>query len=339
MGSGYWATRYTDDGIPFQVFEGPMPRIDDDVLESCVYLYPTVEDARSGERTGGSGLLVGFRADDSLYAITNSHVIREGRSPVIRLNRTDGRLTVLPISQNNWVHHPDGDDLAACSLDLGPEIAYRCIGDTAFCTKGDIQKYNIGPGDEVFMIGRFVSHEGKQRNLPSVRFGHIAMLPFEPIRNSRGMLQEAFLVECRSLPGYSGSAVFLNPLPLVWANVRKEAQVPIRLLGVDFGHIQETSFAYDVEESRNQGRKVLVEPKIGFDMNMGMACVIPAWKITDLLNVERFVREREKKKSVREFDKNASPVSNDIPSKHNTFTKADFEGALRKVGRKIEPER
>ena len=59
------------------------------------------------------------------------------------------------------------------------------------------------------MVGRFVSHEGKQQNSPAVRFGNIAMMQKEKIIDERGVAQESFLVEIRSLPGYSGSAVLI----------------------------------------------------------------------------------------------------------------------------------
>jgi hypothetical protein len=43
------------------------------------------------------------------------------------------------------------------------------------------------------MLGRYVDHDGVQRNAPTARFGHVAMLPFEPIRQPEsGLLQESF---------------------------------------------------------------------------------------------------------------------------------------------------
>ena len=66
---------------------------------------------------------------------------------------------------------------------------------------------NIGIGDEAIAIGRFINHDGNQRNQPSVRFGAIAQMPKDKIRTDTGE-QDAFLVEIKSISGYSGSPVF-----------------------------------------------------------------------------------------------------------------------------------
>jgi hypothetical protein len=61
-----------------------VPRIPDQLLDSVIYLYRCRQDAESGERTGGTGFLVSEPATvpgapATLYAVTNSHVIREGQ--------------------------------------------------------------------------------------------------------------------------------------------------------------------------------------------------------------------------------------------------------------------
>jgi hypothetical protein len=76
-------------------------------------------------------------------------------------------------------------------------------------TEIDLSEYDVGPGDDVFFVDRYVNHEGQQRNLPTVRLGIISMLPYEKVEHSRGTLVDSFLVEARSLGGYSGSPVFL----------------------------------------------------------------------------------------------------------------------------------
>ncbi len=110
-------------GQPFYVLERSVPRIDDNFLNCVVYLYPSVEAAEVGERFGGTGFLVHVTSTVSedigyTYCVTNSHIIREAASPVIRLNTKDGRTDILPLTQENWSHHQYGDDLAACPLSL-----------------------------------------------------------------------------------------------------------------------------------------------------------------------------------------------------------------------------
>ena len=39
-----------------------------------------------------------------------------------------------------------------------------------------------GDRSDVFLVGRFINHEGQQRNAPTLRFGLIAQMPGDPIR-------------------------------------------------------------------------------------------------------------------------------------------------------------
>jgi hypothetical protein len=79
-----------------------LKRLPQSVLDCSIYLYGSVEAAKEGEAFGGSGFLVGVNSSFEnrdvfsmhVYAVTNSHVIREGRSPVIRLN-VDGQPKVF----------------------------------------------------------------------------------------------------------------------------------------------------------------------------------------------------------------------------------------------------
>jgi hypothetical protein len=260
-----------------------MPRIKDSTLESVIYLYPTVQHASEGVAIGGTGFLVGVPSSAApgrsyVYAVTNSHVIREGNSPVVRLNTSDGKTEVVPYKDSNWFHHPDGDDLAV-TIVLGlraDRFAFKCADVSMLVTKERLKELNVGPGDDVFMVGRFISHEGRQRNLPAVRFGNISMMPWEPIRNEfRGINQESFLVEMRSLSGYSGSPVFLR------------SQGKIHVLGVDWGHLPIFEHVLEKDKETRVSDGWVVKG------NSGQAAVVPAWRLIDLLNSEEIVKARE----------------------------------------------
>jgi len=271
-----------------------MPAIPAEALDCVVYLYPDAESALNGERAGGCGFIVAVASKTPempfAYVVTNSHVIREGHSPVVRVNTRNGGMQVIQKTDEFWIHHSDGDDIAALSINFEYETTkVRGISDEFFATKEKIEHHKVGPGDEVFMPGRFINHEGKQRNLPAVRFGNISMLPYEPIRTARGLLQEAFLVECRSLPGYSGSPVFLLPAPF---GPVVRAMPPPMLLGIVMGHIKDHRPVLSEEALRN-GRRVAVDPNWVVETNTGMAAVIPAWKITELLYMEDLVQIRK----------------------------------------------
>jgi len=286
-----------------------MPRIDDQLLDSVVYLYPTVADAETALGVGGTGFLVCVPSPSLpgffyRYAITNAHIITanpdEGRpaAPVVRLNTQDGATDILPLTVNDW-KCATGDDLAAAHLGRldSAHFKFVLIPMEKFLTKELVTSLEIGPGDETFMVGRFINHEGQQRNLPAVRFGNIAMMPGEPIMNREsGQLQEAFLVETRSLPGYSGSPVFVHIIP----GTRRPSDPPGAgaygnppgpwLLGVDYGHLPVWTKAVEKGHERDAvvpGRTISVES------NSGQMCVVPAWKLRDLLYCEEFVARRQ----------------------------------------------
>lgn len=278
-----------------------MPRIQDAFLDCIVYLYPTEKDADESEAAGGTGFLVsvpfetipGFNFVHT-YVVTNSHVIREGNCLALRVNTSDGGREIVMTEPDQWVHHPDGDDVAVTSLVQNINFRnVRHIPIGAFVTKELIAEYAIGIGDDVFMVGRFVNLEGRQKNLPSVRFGNIAMMPNEPIYHpDRGINQESFIVEMRSLGGYSGSPVmvhvlpFSSPRPNADPNVAASPQLGPFLLGIDWGH------KHTKERVRDKTGEPIPEGWV-VQSNSGMVMVVPAWKLIDILQSDELIAQRK----------------------------------------------
>lgn len=329
-------------------------------LGCCIYIYPSEESAKSGKLSvGGSGFLVGVPLKENtsyiqFYAVTNRHVIEKIPNPVLRLNTYAGKFECLKTNRLRWKNH-DGadspDDLAVCPIEIDPkDHDFIPIIVDGFIDQ-EIKAKWLYPGDEVFMIGRFFSQEGTDRNTPSVRFGNISMLPVEPMKNRWGNDQDAYLVEHRSLPGYSGSPVFVyidpsKPRPPEWhtpvhARYRPEFHGPW-LLGIDFCHIN------DFEPVRQDDeKKTIADPKQWVKSHTGMAGVIPAWKVLELLNTDELRMQREKddaeitahnKSSHLTFD-SRSDDSEEVEQLSANFSQSDFESALRKVSRKITPEK
>jgi hypothetical protein len=330
-----------------------MPRIHDQILDCVFYLYPSVESAMAGEAAGGAGFFAAVPSVHPkqiyIYGITNRHVIDEAYSPVIRVNnRLDGK-TIIPLGVNNWVPHRDGDDLAAVVLG-GMDISslqIRAIETRRFITKEMLDGLDIGPGDEVYMVGRFVHYEGRKRNMPSVRSGIISVManPDEGIEFYEGSFkQEAFLVEMRSLSGYSGSPViFQIPLHLEGGrNIKppyKTAPSGPYLLGVDCGNFRYYDKVFEVEwvGGEKRYRKTDLEAK----SHTGQAIVIPAWKVMELLNMEVFMASREESDREMAEKQTASPVERDAlrPKEAGEIAPDAFEEALRRASRKIsQPE-
>lgn len=292
---GRFETRYSSLGHPYSVWEPGVPRVNDDILDCVIYLYPSVADADVGRHIGGSGFLVGIPAKtvpgNFIYAVTNRHVI-EGGSACIRLNTMTGAKDTRDYDERHWTFHPDGDDLAVCTMPAmeASIYKYRHVPSEILLTKERATELNIGPGDDVNVVGRFINHEGRQRNLPTMRFGNIAQMPWEPIQQIRvsgePFDQESWLVEARSIGGYSGSPVFVEINPL-WdrLNGYKMERGWRYLLGVDWGHIN----SWEPVRTPNDPH-----PIFRVRGNTGMMAVVPSWKLIDLLNLPALVERRAK---------------------------------------------
>lgn len=282
-----------------------MPRIPEIILNSTVYLYPDVEDAQCGSEIGGSGFLFGWPSQSGCskavhcYAITCRHVVLGG-SPVVRVNlrdRSSGyeKTFSMDFSKDDWVCHSD-QDIAVCPLPPDAKMELwdaSCIGPDFVLTLDQFREMQVGPGDDLVYIGRFMSHAGKYQNMPSVRFGNISMNPceeepieYEDPETGERKSQVGFLVEARSRSGYSGSPVFLiNEIN----KSNKRWLMPmfgeLRLLGIDFAHIPEKITLSNPEGS----------VKWQAEVHAGMMGVIPSWHILEFINTSpRLIEQRRR---------------------------------------------
>ncbi len=272
-----------------------MPAIRDQVLDCSFYLYPSLEDAKNGERSGGCGFFVGVPLQrhpecNYIYAVTAGHVIHDGAT-AIRLNKKDGNPDFLPTRPNDWVSTAL-DDVAVSLIELADPIhrfSFFPLAD--FATKEVVANRRITLGDDAVMVGRFISHEGRQRNHPTVRFGNISMMPVEPVHMGDNQYQEGYLVEIRSLPGYSGSAVFYHEP--IQSSPPKSGQLMAKhwLLGVDAYHLQDSQY---VRRFNEESREWEEDTTQCVHLNTGMAVVVPCWKIIDLLESPKLVAARMK---------------------------------------------
>jgi hypothetical protein len=282
-------------------WESPVPFLPPPLIESGVFLYPTRVDAEDRQKWGGSGFLVGVNCKTNpayyvhLYIVTNEHVARS--CSVARLTNEKDEIEIKDGSFDaDWVAHPDRDDVAVRSLGLVSQRDYWYMNTDALLTRDALREEGIGPGDDCFMVGRYINHEGEQFDRPVVRFGNLAMLPEKIRQGDRAFDQESFLVDMRSVVGFSGSMVIVYyelPGPRKWEmpDGRSYGAVDERrlsgraeswwLLGIDWGHL---SVLEDIIED---GKKKRVKVK------SSMAGVVPAWKLRELLDVDELVKARE----------------------------------------------
>jgi len=301
-----------------------MPRIPDAALHCVVYLYPSEFDAYQGKKIGGTGFVVGVPSlanpkEHHLYIVTNKHVALgledEDACPFVRINMretgTEGHnplfphrikagkqdvktMDVLPLTVKDWTPHPAGDDLAVCPVGLSREhYSYTYISTDMFLDEGKMRSWYIGPGDDIYMVGRFINHEGQQKNSPTVRYGVISMLPGDPIKHPDDHMQESFLIEMKSQSGYSGSPVFVYGDK---DRFRNEHNMSMHLLlGVDWGQLLGRPEPVLTREPDLGTGEWKYKPTNQFFTRYptGMAKVVPAWRLLGLLNMDKFKMQRE----------------------------------------------
>jgi len=271
--------------------------VDPYYLNSTVFLYPSEDSAMRGEAAGGCGSLIGTpsRHTPHFYphVVTNAHVVDHGHR-FVRLNKKGGDVVVLKTKPEDWTVSVD-DDLAVLPTYFPPEaIAVSIFTDMFLDESCMVEGWPIYPGDEVLFYGRFVGYDGKEQNKPVMRFGNVAMLPDDKATvrvNDRD--QVAFLVECRSLSGFSGSPAFVRladsrlPAP---GSSSPEGWIPrgTRFLGIDCGHFPFWSSVY-AEKTKSSSR----HPGMFVETNSGIAVVIPSWRVLNALNHESVVSQRE----------------------------------------------
>lgn len=301
-----WVQCVTARGHSYTDWLEPMPRIPDFIQNSIVYLYPDLLSAQDGVDEGGSGFLIAMPSESHkathYYVITNAHVI-EDECPVVRVNlKYPGsgheRAECFDFQCKSWVIH-EKHDLAIRPLppDLDESLLnLTFIGIDLLVSQRECSEKDIGAGDDLVYVGRYMGHAGKFQNTPSVRFGTISMMPNrdEPIAyetghdtKKRSRSQVGFLVEARSRGGYSGSPVFF-----MHRHARDNRTVfpfvDLRLLGVDWGHLPEEVPLRD-PHGHLHGQHFVVQ------VHSGMMGVVPAWFLDEFIRTSpRLIEQRKR---------------------------------------------
>jgi hypothetical protein len=275
-----------------------MPRLTPGITNCCFYLYKTVADAKAGAPFGGTGFLVSvpYKASPTYLhtiGVTNWHVaVRDGYS-IARVNTLDGNTDIIELDPSEWIFKPSWHDIAIACLPLSDKKHdVRTVDATLFITKGEFDKLEIGPGEDVFMVGRFVDHDGHATNMPAVRFGNISAMPTAGIVQPTMSKLESYVLDMHSRTGYSGSPVFVYRTfgSHFWQNGKLLAPEPhqfVRLLGIHWGQFPEKwkispRGRVKAESAKaKRERRFIGEAEI--DGLSGMTCAVPCWALTELL--------------------------------------------------------
>jgi hypothetical protein len=216
-----------------------------------------------------------------IYLVTAKHVAvtLEGKPFLVRANTKNGTSILVRGEGARWWYHPTDDSVDVAVVPWAPPepIEYVSVPTSMFLSDEIMRSKSIGSGDEVFITGLFAHLSGSKRNLPIVRMGNIAMMPGEPVPTTAFGDIEAYLIEARSIGGLSGSPAF----------VRETVQMGLGsfyLLGLMHGH-------WDIPPQQKND-----ELQVGEDMfsrvNLGIAIVVPAKKILEVVNQPELLEMR-----------------------------------------------
>ncbi len=243
------------------------------------------------------------------YAITAGHVL-EGlddpkccRGMFYRVNTEAGTSEDIPLIHKNWIFHKSAD-VAACQISFPPRID---VVPLMFGPSARESRVNVEPGKNIFFVGLFALFPGEDSVNPVIRFGKIC-LPRTRISAGTDQLPnrqaEVYLAEAWSWGGESGSPAFsyydhyeetedATTRGKVHRSRVTASQVDPPLLGLLHGQFR-------------QGLPILnkgADTSLKVSTSAGIAAIVPADKIYDLLMHPRFVKRR---KAIKEEDDRAA---------------------------------
>jgi hypothetical protein len=240
------------------------------------------------------------------YAVTNRHVAVNGKASTIRLNTLDDGHEIISLQPNEWAFIPGGDDVAVVRLDLDyRKHKFSAIPTHQFMRQIDHLRLEhlVGPGEDVFMVGRFVDHDGGITNQPAVRFGCISIMPSMIPTEFSKQPKEYYSIDMHSRSGFSGSPVFAyrtfgqdldgRDMSRLYDAIKQMRRVSswdfkprMWLLGIQHGQFPEYWEIETIQEMSGSTKQHIV----GLS---GMTLVSPASKILECLELPELKQQRE----------------------------------------------
>lgn len=326
-----------------------MPRFHP-MLKACVFFLFRP----SGTGPEGTGFIVARKSRmwptlTHYYAISNEHMVRGPKAaPVIRLSGERG--SPIPLRTDQWRISQTGDDLAAADItDYVKQAAdlVTVVPENLFVTPEFITSHEIDIGEEVFMLGMLADNRAGPVNLVSARFGNVSQLADDkaPLRQENKSWRSAHIMDMRSRTGFSGSPVFLYRTPngdltdLVEGKgftITAIKNYFLKLMGVHYGQFPET---IELLRSRDPGAPITLESTAKIPSSL--TTVVPAWRITELLDHPDFVAERERWDVEHEAEAMSIPVpesaSESPTTDENPQHKEDFTRLVSAAARTKPP--
>ena len=270
-------------------------RIDSQILQNIAFFFRNADDAQSGNNAAGTGFVVWVETRETgithFYVVTNDHVKCKLPSHVRLSHYGENPDKSVELDEDKWTAHAKGDDVAVYYLGCRDVSSSALAASKLLSYAQAFEARYAGVGDECMMLGLFSPLPGSAKNRPVARFGNISAVPGEPVYvKPRGFKQECFLVEMRSHGGFSGSPVFLLPSLSLRSAPQTYDMGRDETLGICCGHLEETTRKVKVAYPSAPEGFIAVE--VGDDA--GMAIVVPAWKIQEVLDLPDVIAARIK---------------------------------------------
>lgn len=311
--------QYASGQTAYRWMPAGMPRLNPVLERSAFFLF------RRDPKTGaippepeGTGFIVGrpwktIPGRAHFYAVSNWHVVVDVGASILRINTPDGASRKIETEPHEWYFVTPGDDLVICDItdSLNTEGLYAdamtFIHEATFATPQFIFEHDIGMGDDVFMVGLFIDHPGKDENVPLGRFGNISRLSSGAslVEQPNGQMGPSHLVDTRSRGGFSGSPVFVYRSPFT---SMKSVEGPNRTAVIDptdlFCMLLGVHCAQFPEEVRikiAESKRTQIEEGDILKIPSSLTVVVPAWEISRLMDSDTFalIREEREKNGVR----------------------------------------
>jgi hypothetical protein len=273
-----------------------------DEIRECVFFIMHRNKKDGQLMIDGTGFFVSIEKGGLFFVnlVTAKHVIVPIKEDSIdgfaylRVNTRDGGYKLISTKIDDWINHPSDTSVDCMILPFAPPtdiFDYLSIPTSMFATDSVIKSNSIGAGDEVFMTGLFVNAYGKEKNMPIVRIGNIALLPDEKIVIKHFGSAEVYLIESRSIGGLSGSPAFVHLGGTRTVNNKTMLSGSrFFFFGLVHGH-WEASIEKNKTDLFISADEFIEEREA---VNKGIAIVIPAKKIMEIIFQERLEGDRDK---------------------------------------------
>ena len=225
--------------------------------------------------------------------VTAKHVVGDREKVIGRFTAKSGPVPVTVLYDlidlrrkgDVWEHPDEGVDLLVFRTPHFEAVDYQPFPVALIASKRNYAEEDIKATDRVIFPCLLVNFMGTARNYPVIRSGSIALIPGEPVpleydvgvRRIR-TAQQVILIDATSIPGASGSPVFLGPEPRSKGEAFMLGGTQPWLLGVMHGFYP----ALPRELVGVQTNRVVP----AFAENSGIAIVFPSWFLHEILECD-----------------------------------------------------